>query len=78
MQEISSALSQSGEVGAKVRRKSDGMRGVITKRENIERMLEKFPAASSWIKPGAKWRLNVKWQKGGTDYNVQDVDVDFL
>jgi hypothetical protein len=76
--EISASLAKPGEVGAKVRRKSDGMKGVIMKRENIEHMLEEFPAAATWIKPGAKWRLHVKWQRGGTDMNVQDVDVDFL
>ena len=76
--EIDSKLSKPGEVGSKVTRKSDGMRGVVTKRENIERILEEFPAAASWVKPGAKWRLWVRWQKGGSDFNVQDVDVDFL
>ena len=76
--EVSSTLAQQGEAGAKVQRKSDGMKGVIVKRENIEHILERFPGASSWIKPGAKWRLYVKWQKGGLDNNVQDVDVDFL
>ena len=76
--EIDPTLAQRDEVGAKVRRKSDGMKGVVVKRENIETLLEKYPAASSWVKPGAKWRMWVKWQKGGTDMNVQDVDVDFL
>jgi GNAT superfamily N-acetyltransferase len=76
--EISTALAQPGEVGSKVRRKSDGMRGVVTKRENIEYILEEFPAAASWVKPGAKWRMWVRWQKGGSDFNVQDVDVDFV
>jgi hypothetical protein len=76
--EINASLAQPGEVGAKVRRKVDGMKGVIVKRENIEGILERYPAAASWIKPGAKYRMHVKWQRGGTDMNVQDVDVDFL
>ena len=76
--EVDSTLVQPGDVGSKVRRKSDGMRGVVTKRENIERILEDFPAAASWVKPGAKWRYYVRWQKGGSDFNVQDVDVDLL
>ena len=66
------------DIETKVRRKSDGMRGVVTKRENIEHILEEFPAAASWVKPGAKWRMWIRWQKGGSDFNVQDVDVDFV
>lgn len=76
--EVDSTMSNPGDVGSKVKRKVDGMRGTIMKRENIEGMLQQYPAAASWIKPNAKYRYTVKWTKGGTDMNVQDVDVDFL
>jgi hypothetical protein len=76
--EIDPSLSQAGEVGSKVKRKADGMKGTLLKRESLEGILERYPGASSWIKPEAKYRLTVKWQKGGTDANVQDVDVEFL
>ena len=73
---IDSTLTKPGEIGAKVIRKVDGMKGVIVKKESLEGILEQFPGAASWIKPDAKSRYWVKWKRGGTDMNVQDVEVD--
>lgn len=64
------------DIGSKVRRKSDGMRGLVLKKESLEGVLKQYPGAASWIKEGAKFRMNVRWAKGGTDFNVQDIDVD--
>jgi GNAT superfamily N-acetyltransferase/8-oxo-dGTP pyrophosphatase MutT (NUDIX family) len=71
-------LAKAGDVGSKVKRLADGMRGTIIRRDNIEGILEQYPAAASWVKPGAKWRYTIKWQKGGTDPNVQDVDLELV
>lgn len=76
--QVDPALAKPGDVGSKVVRKADGMKGTITKRENIEGILEQYPAAASWVKPGAKFRYSVRWTKGGTDYNTQDVDIDLV
>jgi hypothetical protein len=64
-------LSKSGEAGAKVRRKSDGMVGVILKREPIQEEYRHFHGGNE------EW-MTVKWKKGGTQYNVFPKDVDFL
>ena len=76
--EIDKNLSQPGQSGAKVQRKSDGMKGVILDKKSAEGILQQYPGASSWLNPETKWIMTVKWNKGGTKYNVQDVDVIFL
>ena len=69
--EIDPTLSKPGDIGSKVRRKSDGMKGVIRRVRNLD------PEQSRLYHDGAKRLLEVKWQKG-SDYNVKDSDVDFL
>jgi len=69
------------EPGAKVKRKSDGMIGIIKDIRSAEGIFslweEKHPGESHpWLRPGTKLILGVKWKKGGSDFNVQDVDVD--
>lgn len=72
--EIDSSLSKGLEIGAKVIRVEDGMPGVIIAMKPAPN-LDEFPGAATWIKPGTKYVLIVRWKKGGTDFNVQDVDV---
>jgi hypothetical protein len=69
--EIDPALSKTGEAGAKVKRKSDGVIGIILKRAEIEEQYRHFHG-------GEKEWMTVRWKKGGTQYNVFPKDVDFL
>jgi len=69
--EIDPKAVKSGEVGSKVKRKSDGMVGVI---KNIRPLEERFLKYHG----GADRFLEVKWKKGGTELNVYDRDVEFL
>lgn len=76
--ELDPLLAKPFEIGSSVRRKEDGMVGVISRKEDITGLIDKideFPGIKTWIKPNAKYRFSVKWKKGGTDYNVLDVDV---
>ena len=75
---IDKSLSATGEIGSKVIRKIDGMKGTILSRESVEGILERFPGASTWLKPESKYKLKVKWNKGGIDYNVQDIDINYI
>jgi len=76
--EIDPKLAKPFEIGSRVRRKEDGMVGVIVRKEDITGLIDKvdeFPGIKTWVKPGAKFRFTVKW-KSGTDYNVLDIDVE--
>lgn len=65
------------DIGSKVKRKSDGMIGVVLRKEDVEHIRKNFPGAvSTWLTPDIKYRLSVKWNKGGTDLNVLDTQVD--
>lgn len=68
--EVDPKLATGLEVGAKVRRKSDGMTGVLVARQPIK------PEHRKFVPDGAQYRMQVKWKKGGTDLNVFDVDVE--
>lgn len=70
--EIDKNLSKSGEIGSKVRRKADGMIGIILDRRDIPESVRDL------YHGGEKEFLRIKWNKGGTDYNVYPKDVDFL
>ena len=76
--EIDKTLAKDFEIGSRIRRKEDGILGTILRKEkvNTEKMLRDFPMMKNWLKPGTKFRFNVKWRKGGTDFNVCDVDVE--
>ena len=76
--EIDLSLSKGWEPGAKVKRKSDGMPGIITDLRDAVQMKKDYPGSNTWLKEDTKNLLYVKWKKGGTDYNVQDIDVDLV
>jgi len=78
--EIDKTRTQPGDTGSKVRRKEDGMIGQIVEIRYLDtkKLLEDYPLASSWVKPETTKIMVVKWRKGGTEANVQDVDVEFL
>jgi len=69
--EIDPGASKPGDIGSKVRRKSDGMVGVL---KNVRPLPEDFRQFHG----GAERFLEVKWKKGGTDFNVYDRDVEFI
>jgi len=68
--EVDSKLAKGLDVGAKVKRKADGMVGVIRGSQTIREEHKQYAAK------GATKRLEIKWKKGGTDLNVFDVDVE--
>jgi hypothetical protein len=76
--EVDASMTQPGDVGSKVKRKADGMIGIIKGKQSVEGVLERYPGASTWLKPYTKYKMEVTWKKGGTDSNVQDVDVEFV
>lgn len=71
-------LAKPFEVGSKIKRISDGMIGLVLKRESLVDIIDRYPGAN-WavdaLSEGAKYRLTVRWKKGGTDYNVIDNEV---
>ena len=72
LRRIDKTLSQSGDIGSKVKRKSDGMMGVLINRRPLS------PEQSEIYHAGEKEFLTVKWRKGRQDPNVYPKDVDFL
>jgi len=72
------SLATGWEEGSKVRRKSDGMVGVILDVKDAMKMRKEFPGCRTWVKEETTKILYVRWKKGGTDYNVQDVEVDLI
>lgn len=85
--EIDPKMSSGYEIGSKVVRKSDGMKGVILKkRENkpSEYVIDKYnsgelPETSKFkriIETGETLLLEVKWNKGGTEFDVFASDVE--
>lgn len=69
--EIDPKLARGFDLGAKVKRNSDGMQGTVVQR-NDDIPWEHFPEEK---KRGATKRLKVRWKKGGTEHNVWDCDV---
>jgi len=82
--EVDTSLSSGFDIGAKVIRKSDGMRGVIKdvyvkNAQAVREMWKKNNPEKPehpWIKPETKKVFSIKWAKGGTEYNVQDIDIE--
>lgn len=68
---IDKKLAQPGQIGSKVVRKIDGMKGTLVARRPLP------PDVSQQYHHGEPEFLTVKWQKGGTDYNVYPSQVDF-
>jgi len=66
------------EPGAKVRRKSDGMTGEIKAVRDAAETREAWghDTPHPWLNPNTKMLLTIKWKKGGTDFSVQDVNVE--
>jgi len=69
---VNKNLAQSGEVGSKVVRKLDGMKGVLQSRRPLSLEISK-----QYHNDEPEF-LTVKWQRGGTDMNVYPSQVDFL
>jgi hypothetical protein len=76
--EIDLSLAKGWEAGSKVKRKSDGMVGIIQGFRDANEMRESHPGCKTWVKDETNKILIVKWKKGGTESNVQDVDVDLV
>jgi len=77
--EVDKSLSGEFEVGSKVRRKSDGMLGEITRvqsEDQVNKFRANIPGSATWLKPETKRLFDVKWKKGGTQHQVQDIDVE--
>lgn len=79
--EIDPKLSSGCDAGAKVRRKSDGMRGVVLSAEPAQKYRDRFASHTPgqphpWVRPETNTVLVVKWQRGGREAGVQDVDVE--
>ena len=70
--EIDPTLASGMETGGKIKRKADGMIGVIRSSREISQEHKTFHP-----KEATKF-LTVKWKKGGMDYNVYDSNVDAL
>jgi len=69
--QIDKGMTASGDIGSKVIRKSDGMRGILlAKREIPEHVRKQYHG-------GQPEYLTIRWQKGGTDYNVYPYQVEF-
>jgi RNA:NAD 2'-phosphotransferase (TPT1/KptA family)/GNAT superfamily N-acetyltransferase/2'-5' RNA ligase/8-oxo-dGTP pyrophosphatase MutT (NUDIX family) len=70
--EVDAAMSKPGDIGSKVIRKADGMKGVI---KNIRPIP---PEVAQQYHGGADKFYEIKWTKGGTDHNVYARDIDFV
>jgi len=69
--EIDKKMSKPGELGSKVKRKADGMKGAILGVRDIEEPYRHYHGGNPRF-------LVVKWEKGGRDSNVYDSDIEFL
>jgi hypothetical protein len=67
---IDKALTQPGEVGSLVIRNTDGMRGKLLE-------IREIPEHARQYHNGETSFLTVRWNKGGTDYNVYPSTVTF-
>jgi hypothetical protein len=66
--EIDPKLASGLEAGAKVVRKEDGMTGVVRNKREL--------GDKSKYHKGSKHLFEVKWKKGGVDYNVKDFEIE--
>jgi hypothetical protein len=69
--QIDKTLSKYGEVGSKVVRKADGMKGILLERKVIDQQYRQYHRGETEF-------LTVKWQKGGVQYNVYLSQVQFV
>ena len=81
--EIDKSLTKAGDIGSLVKRKTDGMVGTILDRQDASGYRETWSNHSPndphpWLDPKTKTIFHVKWEKGGTEYNVQDLSVECI
>src|SRR5208282_364562 len=70
--QVDKSLAKPGDVGSKVKRLADGMKGTIV---NV-RSIPEDVAKQYW---GGETRVyQVKWTKGGTDHNVRGSQIEFI
>lgn len=74
--EIDHSLSQPMEIGSKVRRKSDGMIGRILKKEDIKGWPTGIRNLHKWLTPETKMLYTIVWNKGGTQRNIPDYQLE--
>jgi len=67
--QVDKSMSAPGDIGSKVIRKSDGMKGFLLQRRSL--------AEYSPYHNGEKEYLTIKWTKGGIDHNVYPSQVRF-
>lgn len=67
---IDSSLAKPGEIGSKVIRKSDGMKGILINTRTIPDQFRNYHNNNTRF-------LEIKWKKGGKTYNNYDSDVIF-
>lgn len=72
LRQVNKKLTQPGEIGSKVRRKTDNMLGTLMNRRPLDKEV------SQLYHNGEPEFLVVKWRKGGTDMNVYPSQVDFV
>ena len=68
---VNKKLAQPGEIGSKVVRNVDGMRGVLMGRRPIDEQFAQYHN-------GEPEFLDIKWQRGGRDMNTYPSQVDFV
>lgn len=69
---VNKKLTQPGEIGSTVIRKTDGMKGSLIARRPLT------PEQSEIYHNGEPEFLTVKWRRGGTDLNVYPSQVEFI
>jgi len=78
---VDKSLAGPMDIGSRVRRKADGMLGVVVPHltgisaSDIKKRC-KESGIDCWLHPETTKVMSVKWKRGGTDHNVQDVEVD--
>jgi len=68
--QVDKSMSAPGDMGSKVIRKSDGMKGILLQRRSL--------AGVEHLHKGEKEFLTIKWAKGGTEYNAYPSQVNFV
>jgi len=70
--QIDRTLTQTGDVGSRVKRLSDGMIGNFIAKRSID------PEISKKYHNGEPYFMTIKWKKGGTEYNVYPSQIEFI
>lgn len=72
LRQVNKKLAKPGEIGSKVQRKSDGMKGILVKKYQLPQ------DKATQFHNGERELLTIKWNRGGTDYNIYPSEVIFL